>query len=232
MSDRDRLAELLKKGQAEYSERSVAEIKKLLYEKHKYNSKTDKVGNLWDFLTDHLLSNGVIVQRKVKGYSDYIISEFGDVYSLKSHKYLNQEKGKDGYYYVQLCEGGKRKRVAVHRLVAESYIDNPLGFPVVNHKDENRENNEADNLEWCTEKYNSNYGSARIKQAKAVSKAVVCIETGEVFLSQKAAGETKGITHKHICECCKGKKQTCGGCHWRYATREEVETALKELKEK
>lgn len=61
MSDRDRLVELLKKGQAEYSERSVAEIKKLLYEKHKYNSKTDKVGNLWDFLTDHLLSNGVIV---------------------------------------------------------------------------------------------------------------------------------------------------------------------------
>lgn len=73
MSDRDRLVELLKKGQAEYSERSVAEIKKLLYEKHKYNSKTDKVGNLWDFLTDHLLSNGVIVPPCKVGETLYFL---------------------------------------------------------------------------------------------------------------------------------------------------------------
>ena len=61
MTERERLIELLKKGNAEYSERSLAEIHKLLYEKHRYNSATDKVGNLWDELADYLLANGVIV---------------------------------------------------------------------------------------------------------------------------------------------------------------------------
>lgn len=110
-------------------------------------------------------------------------------------------------------------------------IREPLSIcnlPMVNHKDENRENNEVNNLEWCTEKYNTNYGNARVKQAKAVSKAVVCIETGEVFSSQKEAGQINGVAHQHICDCCKGKKQTCGGYHWRYATKEESENTLKE----
>lgn len=181
-------------------------------------------------IADYLLANGVIVPIKVKGYTDYFIDEYGNVYSLKTHKYLSQEKGKDGYYYVQLCENGKRKRVSVHRLVAETFIDNPCNFPMVNHKDENRENNKVNNLEWCTEKYNTNYGNARVKQAKAVSKAVVCIETGEVFCSQKEAGQIMKVAYQHICDCCKGKKQTCGGYHWRYANREEAEKALERSK--
>lgn len=61
MTERERLIELLKKGRAEHSERSLAEIRKLLYEKHRYNSATDKVGNLWDELADYLLANGVIL---------------------------------------------------------------------------------------------------------------------------------------------------------------------------
>ena len=174
-------------------------------------------------LADYLLDNGVVVPMKIKGYNDYFIDEYGNVYSVKTHKYLNQEKGKDGYYYVQLCEKGKRKRVSVHRLVAETFIENPCSLPMVNHKDENRENNDVKNLEWCTEKYNANYGTARIRQAQSISKAVVCIETGEVFLSQKSAESKVGKCYRHICDCCKGKKQTCGGYHWRYATREEAE---------
>lgn len=184
-----------------------------------------------EMVADYLIANGVIVPRKTKGYTDYFIDEYGNVYSLKTHKYLNQEKGKDGYYYVQLCEGGKRKKASVHRLVAQTFIDNPCDLPVVNHKDENRENNFVDNLEWCTEKYNTNYGNARIKQAQSIIKAVVCIETGEVFLSQKSAETKIGKCYKHICDCCKGKKQTCGGYHWRYATKEEKDQAEQKLKE-
>lgn len=57
---RDRLIELLKKGQADYSRRSLEEIKKILYEKHKYNSETDKVLSLWEELADYILEDGWI----------------------------------------------------------------------------------------------------------------------------------------------------------------------------
>ena len=200
MTDRDRLIELISHKQC-------------------YGSPVENgvksVSN--ETLAAHLIANGVIVPIKVKGYTDYFIDAYRNVY-------------KDGYYYVQLCENGKRKRVSVHRLVAETFIDNPCNFPMVNHKDENRENNKVNNLEWCTEKYNTNYGNARVKQAKAVSKAVVCIETGEVFCSQKEAGQIIKVAYQHICDCCKGKKQTCGGYHWRYANREEAEKALERSK--
>ena len=179
-------------------------------------------------LADYLLEHGVIVPCRIQGYEDYYVDEVGNVYSTKTHKYVSQQKGRDGYYYVQLCKDGIRRRIATHRLVAKHYVENPFNYPVVNHKDENRENNESSNLEWCTEKYNTNYGNSRTKHAKAVSKSVVCIETGEVFLSQKEAGQSKGIAHQHICDCCKGKNQTCGGYHWRYTSREEAERALKE----
>lgn len=218
MGDRDRLIELLQDCETE-----KVPDKDGYYRCYMSREKGESYA-------DYLIANGVIVPIKVKGYTDYFIDEYGNVYSLKTHKYLSQEKGKDGYYYVQLCENGKRKRVSVHRLVAETFIDNPCNFPMVNHKDENRENNKVNNLEWCTEKYNTNYGNARVKQAKAVSKAVVCIETGVVFCSQKEAGQITKVAHQHICDCCKGKKQTCGGYHWRYATREEAEKALERSK--
>ena len=106
-------------------------------------------------IADHLLANGVIVQRKVKGYTDYFIDEYGNVYSLKTHKYLSQEKGKDGYYYVQLCENGKRKRASVHRLVAEAFIPKPdESKNTVNHIDYNKFNNRVDNLEWLSNREN------------------------------------------------------------------------------
>ena len=178
-------------------------------------------------IAEYLLENGVIVPRKIQGYEDYCIDEYGNIYSLKSHKYLSQQKGKDGYYYVNLCKDGLRKIIAVHRLVAMNFIDNPYELPMVNHKDENRENNALSNLEWCTEKYNTNYGTARERQAAKIKRAVVCIETGEVFLSQTEAGKSKGFNHQHICNCCKGKAQTAGGYHWRYASIEEAEKALK-----
>lgn len=64
-----------------------------------------------------------------------------------------------GYKFVSLVMDKHPSPTYVHRLVAQAFIPNPLGLPQINHKDEDKSNNRADNLEWCTAKYNMNYGS-------------------------------------------------------------------------
>lgn len=65
---------------------------------------------------------------------------------------------KDGYVRTTISIGKKNIQIPVHRLVAMAFIDNPNGFTQVNHKDENKQNNNVKNLEWCDAKYNTNYG--------------------------------------------------------------------------
>ena len=78
-------------------------------------------------------------------------------------KILKPEITQDGHLRVVLCEAGKKKRVFVHRLVAEAFIPNPNNLPVINHKDENPLNNIVSNLEWCTVSYNNNYNKRNEK---------------------------------------------------------------------
>ena len=78
----------------------------------------------------------------------YFVSTLGRVLSLQRHKarLLKQWVQHDGYYYVEI-KGIKRR---VHRLVAQAFISNPEGKPIVHHIDGNRRNNKADNLQWTT----------------------------------------------------------------------------------
>lgn len=120
----------------------------------------------------------------VKGYEGlYQVSNFGNVKSLKriqQYRYADKgvrerivnEKllrpaptGKKHYLSVSLYKDGKSCTKAVHRLVAEAFIPNPLGLMQVNHKDEDKSNNSANNLEWCTCKYNINYGSGNSRRS-------------------------------------------------------------------
>lgn len=128
--------------------------------------------------------------RDIEGYEGlYQVSDKGRVKSLPkmvSYPIGNKEFTKvprgelimslsttsRGYKQVGLHKDGKSKRVGVHRLVAKAFIPNPDDLPQVNHKDENPSNNDASNLEWCSAKYNANYGTARerIKATKAKNK--------------------------------------------------------------
>lgn len=88
-------------------------------------------------------------------YNNYIIHENGDIESKLSHKILKHTCTRTGYHQVMLYDHlGGHKKFLVHRLVAETFIPNPEGLPQVNHKDMNKDNNNADNLEWCDAKYN------------------------------------------------------------------------------
>lgn len=73
---------------------------------------------------------------------------------------------KKGYPQVGLYKNGIETKFLIHKLVAETFIPNPDNLPCINHKDENPLNNCVSNLEWCTYKYNANYGSCQIRRVK------------------------------------------------------------------
>lgn len=144
-----------------------------------------------------------------KGYEGfYQVSNLGRVWSVRSQSYLTGNADKDGYLRVHLtAKNGKRKMEFIHRIVALAFISNPTGLPVVNHRDQNKQNNCVDNLEWCDVRYNNIYSKG---------KAVRCIELDLVFDCSQTAMKELGVDGSDIRKCCKGQKNTCGGYHWEY----------------
>lgn len=107
------------------------------------------------------------IWKDIKGYEGlYQISNLGNVKSLRKNVILKCSKcSREGNYYkAGLYKNGKTKTILVHKLVANAFIPNPNNLPCINHKDENKLNNKADNLEWCTYKQNNDYGKHDIKK--------------------------------------------------------------------
>lgn len=160
----------------------------------------------------------------IPGYEGkYKISRNGIVFNAVRHSVLKQQNY-NGYCYVTLYSGKKNsgKLYRVHRLVALTYIPNPDNLPQVNHKDENKQNNSVENLEWCSARYNTNYGNAIEKRmtnrtGKGARKPVRCIETGKVYASISHAERETGISARAIRWCVKGIHKTSGKLHWEYA---------------
>lgn len=178
------------------------------------------------------------IWKDIKGYEGiYQVSNLGNVRSLDRYgfikgnktffkgKQLKQKTDKRKYKRVSLCKEGKQRTITVHRLVMESFVENIFNYPCINHKDENPSNNKLDNLEWCTQKYNINYGTCREKIKKnhksqinceSTSKKVINLDTNEIFPSIHEAGRRFKINFQNIYKCCKGKRNTAGGYRWGY----------------
>jgi len=161
--------------------------------------------------------------KDIKGYNgEYKINECGRVCSLKFNKYkiLKQIKTKSGRLQVQLCKNGKMKTYLVHRLVASAFIPNYDNLPEVNHKDENPLNNNVNNLEWCSRKYNANYGTGNERRNRGKYKAVAQYSMDNKLIKEydsilKASLENN-LDNSAIVKCCKGKISHTGNYHWRY----------------
>lgn len=162
------------------------------------------------------------IYKPIKGYY-YEVSNIGQVRNVKTGRILKNCLDKDGYCRVDLYKNGIRKVCSVHRLVAQAFIPNPKNLPEVNHKDECKTNNRIDNLEWCTSKYNKNYGTRNQRAgksiAKAMSRAVEQLdEFGNVlatFPSAMQVNRVLGFDNSAISLACrKGVKRY--GFYWRY----------------
>lgn len=105
------------------------------------------------------------VWRDIPGYDGiYQVSNFGNVRSFKRRQWRSIRRCDNGhgYLFVTLCSGKCKKNHYVHRLVAQQFVENK-GFDYVNHKDFDRRNNRADNLEWCTQHDNVMHSSKRMR---------------------------------------------------------------------
>lgn len=160
------------------------------------------------------------------GYPDYEVSNIGRVKSLKGkERILKYGKTKDGYLLVALSKNRNRKTFLVHRLVALAFILNPENLPCVNHKDENKENNHVDNLEFCTYSFNINYGTRNKKASKTMingklAKPILQFSLESEFIREwESINEIQrqlDISKGNISSCCNFKRKTCGGFIWRY----------------
>lgn len=163
--------------------------------------------------------------REVQGYEGlYQISNLGRV--KRGNRIKNNTVTPLNYQRTRLCKDGKVKNYFIHRLVAQAFIPNPNNYPIVNHKDENPSNNSVDNLEWCTVKYNTNYGTGIERRAllqrnqKATAKKVLQLSlNGEIIKEWPSTKEIERelkYCNPSISACCLGKYKTAYGYKWQY----------------
>ena len=125
---------------------------------------------------------------------------------------MKASKNNRGYLCIHLKNNGNQKPFMIHRLVAKAFIPNPNNYPQVNHKNENKSHNYVKNLEWCTNKYNSNYGTRNEK----LSKKCKCLETSKIYSSVRAAAKDLGCNEGSVSKACRGERNSLFGLHFIY----------------
>lgn len=176
--------------------------------------------------------------KPVVGYEGiYIASDKGDIKSVDRMDCAGRHRkecmmkyiiDRNGYCRVYLCKNGKTTSALVHRVIAKAFITNPNNLPEINHKDENKQNNCIENLEWCSHKYNSNYGTRTSKIIpKTIDKTRTPVDQYDLkgnlikeWYSMNEAARQLGLIQQNISRCCYGKRNTVGGFKWKFHKKE------------
>lgn len=163
----------------------------------------------------------------------YQVSNLGRVKSLpRLHKYVHGEYlskerilsprvcgSQREYLSVALYRGKGAVQRKIHRLVAMAFVPNPKGYKEVNHIDENKRNNMASNLEWCSRSYNVNYGRRIEKQSAHLQKAVLAFTRRGIFVARfksiKDAAVWAGVDGSNVSRAIK-RDCVSGGYKWRF----------------
>ena len=187
------------------------------------------------------------IWKDIEGYEGmYQVSNMGNVKSLNynhtgKEKILKVKKDRSGYLRVHFYKGAENKWYLVHRLVATAFLENPEGYKEINHINEIKSDNRAENLEFCSRLYNLTYNGRaekigeklkgrkfseehKKKIAEKKNKPVFSVdkESGLImwWKSAKEAERCTGIAKQSICNCLKGRQKSAGGFYWYYADTE------------
>lgn len=174
------------------------------------------------------------IWRDIEGFEGlYQVSNIGNVRSFHKNsngvKKVATLKMKNGYLTVHLSKCGKAKRIGVHRLVAIAFLEREEGKTQVNHKNENKEDNRIENLEWCSQRYNNTYGTRIERVSKTClknKKRSIPIEQrsldGDLIRVWDGGGKDiqrqTGFNQALIWRCCNNRNKTAYGYIWRYAS--------------
>lgn len=168
----------------------------------------------------------------IPGYEGfYQVSTWGNVRSVDRYsccgrrikgKYIKQQIIK-GYKRVNLYKNRKEKNYLVSRLVAITFIPNPLNLPYVNHKKEfEKLNNHVENLEWCTPKYNYHYGTAISRSSEKQKKKVYQYDLNGKFIKEwpsVLSVSDEGFSKNCVARCCRENYRTHKGFFWSYTKK-------------
>lgn len=167
--------------------------------------------------------------KDIKGYGGYQVSDYGNVRSknwrgTKTIRNLAPKPQNRGYLQVEITsDEGTKKTFLIHRLVAEAFLEKPNGATEINHIDENKRNNKAENLEWCDGSGNM---KAYIKNHIATKpitrkeRITQITKSGDVVREWENATLIKrelGYHPTSIWRCCEDKQRTAYGYKWRYS---------------
>lgn len=169
------------------------------------------------------LYNNEEIWKPIADFTGYEVSNRGRIRSYRRGKarYLHLIEAKDHYLRAQLYVGKKIKHsIAVSRLVAIAFIPNPLNLEQVNHINENVKDNRVENLEWCSPKYNSNYGTRAKRIADKLSKPVLQYARDGTFIrrfnSASEAAREINTAATSISAVCRGEHYTHKNFVWKY----------------
>ena len=168
------------------------------------------------------------VWKNIKDYEGYYqVSNLGRVRSI-DREIINQGalqpvKGRilkagvrNKYKSVILCMNGEVKNHSVHRLVAEAFVDNDDDFPVVNHIDENKLNNNSNNLEWCTQEQNLKKSSTNKSKGRKVGQYTLKGDLVKIWKNAHYTGQNSEFDGSLIRKCCTGRRNKHKGYLWKY----------------
>lgn len=161
--------------------------------------------------------------RDIEGFDGrYQISNLGNVRTkdfnhTKKVQKMKISKNHRGYHQVCLTQNNKKKTYKIHRLVAIAFVKNPKPdlYTYVNHIDENKNNNSAVNLEWCTNEYNIKYGSRAAKTSKEHAQYDLYGNLIKIWPSSKEIERALGYSRRQIGRCCDGEIASAYGYVWR-----------------